>query len=146
MKFEIFLKKANETYKVTEFECCKGEASRQLSLYLFRHYPVSFYDDLLSDTGDSEKVLKDARSGLVVWRQGDMECTIPEGFFYVNEYKETQAQQISWWETSLPQSKKVAIEIDIDDAYTRGYMEGLKQNKQWAVISRHEIETLITCN
>jgi hypothetical protein len=125
MKYEVFLKKADGTYKVSGYECRTTEAPRQLALYLFRHYPVSFFDDVLSDNGDTEKILRDARNGLIVWREGDMECKLPEGFFYVNEAKENKKPR--WWEECLPQSKKLVIEVDIKEAYKRGFGDGHAQ-------------------
>ena len=133
MKYSVFLKKADGTYKVTGYECRKEDASRQLALYLFRHYPVSFFDDELSENGDHEKILKDSRNGLIVWRQGDMECKLPEGFFYVNESREDITTERKWWESCLPQSKKMVIEIDIKESYNKGfgegYMQGLEEGK-----------------
>ncbi len=124
MKYGIFLKRTDGTYKVSGYECRTEEASRQLALYLFRHYPVSFSDDVLAENGDTEKILKDARNGLIVWREGDMECKMPEGFFYVNEDKVEADKQEKWWESCLPQSKRMVIEVDIKDAYKKGFGEG----------------------
>ena len=133
MEYSIFLKRKDGTYKVSGFECRSIDASRQLALYLFRHYPVSFYDDKLSEEGDTEKILKDSRSGLIVWRQGDMECKLPEGFFFINENKKADAKEERWWEVALPKSKKLVIEIDIQNAYkngfTAGYAKGLEEGK-----------------
>jgi|GEM_PF-2025420 hypothetical protein len=127
MKYEVFLRKSDAIYKVSAFDCRTEEAPRQLALYLFRHYPVSFSDDQLSENGDSEKILRDQRSGLIIWREGDMECKLPEGFFYVNESREEMEPEKRWWETSLPQSKKMVIEIDIKAAYKKGFSEGYVQ-------------------
>lgn len=126
MKYDVFLKKEDGTYKVSGYECRAEEAPRQLALYLFRHYPVRFYDDTLSAEGDSEKILKDARTGLIVWREGDMECKLPEGFFYVDPVKE-QVKTPRWWDECLPQSKKQVIELDIKEAYRRGFGDGHAQ-------------------
>ncbi|MGP8217059.1 MAG: hypothetical protein ACLQQ4_15935 [Bacteroidia bacterium] len=127
MKYGIFLNKADEIYKVSGIECSAEDASRQLSLYLFRHYPVSFYDDRLSEDGDSEKILKDSRNGLIVWREGDLECKLPEGVFYITENIEDAPQEEKWWKYGLPESKKMVIEGDIKSAYKKGYGEGYRQ-------------------
>lgn len=123
MQYNIFLKRDDGTFKVSGTECRKEEASRQLALYLFRHYPVRFFDDKLGEDGDTEKVLRDSRSGLVIWRQGDLECKLPEGFFYIDPEKKDVTKE-KWWEVSLPKSKKLVIEIGIQEAYKKGYREG----------------------
>lgn len=127
MEYGVYLKRADGTYKVSGFECRATEASRQLALYLFRHYPVSFFDDRLDECGDTEKILKDRRSGLIVWREGDRECKLPEGYFYIEQGKPETQENTRWWESALPQSKKALIEIDIKDAYKKGFSEGYSQ-------------------
>jgi len=133
MQYSIYLKRKDGTYKVSGFESRSIEASRQLALYLFRHYPVRFYDDKVSEEGETEKILKDSRSGLVIWRQGDMECKLPEGFFFVNENKMELNSEEKWWQIAFPESKKQVIELDIENAYKdgfqEGYMKGLEQGK-----------------
>lgn len=122
MKYDILLRKDEGIYKVTDFECRAEESAIQLALYLFRHYPVRFYDDKLSEDGDTERVLKDTRTGYIVWRQGDMECKMKEGYFYLQERKEENATR--WWEKALPKSKKLVIEADIQHSYKKGFNEG----------------------
>ena len=124
MEHSIYLKRADGTYKVSGFNCRKEDAPRQLALYLFRHYPVNFFDDLLDEAGDTEKILKDTRSGLIVWREGDRECKLPEGYFYLEENKAEPLTNEKWWQSALPQSKKALIETDIKDAYQKGFAEG----------------------
>src|SRR6185312_13940366 len=123
MKYAIYLKRADGKYKVSDFECRVADASRQLALYLFRHYPVSFFDDKIDETGDTEKILRDSRTGFIVWREGDMECKMAEGFFYLEQEKNKKEDE-KWWHASLPKSKKLVIEIDIRDAYQKGFTEG----------------------
>jgi flagellar biosynthesis/type III secretory pathway protein FliH len=124
MKFAIFLKRPDGVYKVSGFESRITEASTQLALYLFRHYPVSFFDDKLDEEGkDTEKILRDSRNGFIIWRQGDMECKMPEGFFYVDAEKEKK-QDEKWWQASSPKTKKLVIEVDINEAYQKGFSEG----------------------
>jgi flagellar biosynthesis/type III secretory pathway protein FliH len=122
MKYNIFLKRPDGTYKVSVFESEADEASRQLSLYLFRHYPVSFFDDMLDKEGDNEKVLKDSRTGKIVWREGELNCRLEEGYFFVEEKKEEEIEQ--WWKNALPTSKKISIELDIQHAWKKGFAEG----------------------
>jgi flagellar biosynthesis/type III secretory pathway protein FliH len=122
MKYNILVKKDDGTYKVSDFECRAEDSSRQLALYLFRHYPVSFFDDKLDEQGDTEKVLKDTRTGHIVWRQGDLESKLKEGHFYIKEKKEEP--ELRWWEEALPQSKRMIIEVDIQNSFKKGFREG----------------------
>jgi flagellar biosynthesis/type III secretory pathway protein FliH len=128
MKYDILLKKSDGTYNVSCFECKAEDSSRQLALYLFSHYPVSFFDDRLEEQGDTEKVLKDTRNGHIVWRQGDLECKLKEGYFSVKEKKEEP--EIRWWEEALPKSKKLIIEVDIQNSYKKGFREGYSKGME----------------
>jgi len=121
MTYNIFLKRPEGTYKVSLFDGEPDEAARQLSLYLFRHYPVSFFDDML-DGGETEKVLKDSRSGRIVWREGELACRLEEGYFFTEEQKPEEPMQ--WWQSALPTSKKISIELDIQNAWNKGFEEG----------------------
>jgi len=133
MNYSIYLKRKDGTYKVSGFECRSIEASRQLALYLFRHYPVNFFDDKLGEDGDTEKILKDTRSGLIVWREGDMEVKLPEGFFHVDKVDKESFKEEKWWEASMPVLKKQVAEADIEHAYkdgfSEGYAKGLEEGK-----------------
>lgn len=122
MKYNIFLKRPEGTYKVSIFESGAEDAARQLSLYLFRHYPVSFFDNDMGN-GDSEKVLKDSRSGKIVWREGELNCRLEEGYFFTEVQDETEDAPC-WWKDALPASKKVSIELDIQNAWKKGFAEG----------------------
>jgi hypothetical protein len=123
MTYSIFLRRHDGVCKVSVFESKEEDAARQLSLYLFRHYPVSFFDDETDAAGDMEKVLKDCRTGKIVWRQGDTTSKIEEGEFYVEQDKEP-SKELRWWESALPASKKVSIELDIQNAWKKGFAEG----------------------
>lgn len=133
MEYSIFLKRKDGTYKVSGYESRPSEAPRQLALYLFRHYPVRFYDDKLSEDGDTEKILKDSRSGLIVWREGDMECKLPEGYFFVNESKSGEGKEDMWQKLTLPIAEKQFLEVDIQNAYkngfSAGYAKGIEEGK-----------------
>jgi len=140
MTYNIFLKRPEGTYKVSVFDSEADEAAKELSFYLFRHYPVNFCDDQLDEAGDSEKVLKDNRSGKIVWREGDRTCRLQEGYFFVEE--KVQDEQAPWWRTALPHSKKQSIELDIQSAWKRGFSEGYAKGTEEGY--QQKINELIT--
>lgn len=121
--YSIYLKRKEEIHKVSLIECEAQDAARQLSLYLFRHYPVSFFDENIDAAGDYEKVLKDCRTGKITWRQGHLTCTLEEGEFYIEEDKKP-VKEVPWWESALPASKKLSIEMHIQNAWKQGFSEG----------------------
>ena len=119
--YSILLKRPESTYKVSVIACEKAEAPRQLALYLFRHYPVAFFDDELGN-GDSEKVLKDSRSGKIVWRQGELECSLEEGLFFLEEVI-VENDATHWWKENPPTKQSITIK-DVEAAWQNGFSEG----------------------
>jgi len=96
MIYDIYCKlSTGEEMKASEFEIEDGRIehanltpSLYLAKYMSRWYPLGFFDDTLDETsGDSEKVLKDNRTGKIVWREGEHTIKIEEGAFWITETK-----------------------------------------------------------
>ncbi len=124
MTYSIFFKAPRWQYVKSLSSKVRKKTQQGSFHYTFSgHYPVSFFDDETDAAGDTEKVLKDCRTGKIVWRQGDTSSKIEEGEFYVEQNKEP-SKELRWWESALPASKKVSIELDIQNAWKKGFAEG----------------------
>jgi len=139
MKYILFLKRPEGTYKVSAFESDaeylsdqKAEAATQLSLYLLRHYPVTFTDNESGGAAGCPplkgRALKDKRNGKIVWRPGALQCTLQEGLFYA-EAQQEQPAETCWWKYALPASKRTSIEMDIQNAWKKGFEEGYAKGR-----------------
>jgi hypothetical protein len=128
MKYGIYVRRHDGAVKLSALECEADDRARQLSLYLFRHYPVSFFDDVTDAAGDMEKVLKDSRTGMVVWREGDTSCKIEEGEFYIEALTELDIQDA--WKSGFSEG----YAKDVEDGREQGYRQGVRDKARASIL------------